>query len=149
MLFRYGVVVLFEAGRDTAERFLASVDPFVSEPLPIPEQDEAQPVIRTGTDQRLDSSGNIVLRERTIERLQLGADVLAKNLVLAHYETRIAAIFDRIEPLAATLRKKGRAGARSRELLQHIGKCAGDAAQNGRSRRNRRETRAALGAPGA
>lgn len=66
------------------------------------------------------SSGNIVLRERTIERLQLGADVLAKNLVLAHYETRIAAIFDRIEPLAATLRK--RAGpARGRELLQHIG----------------------------
>lgn len=147
VLFRYGVVVLFGAGRDTAERFLASVDPFVSEPLPIPEQDEAQLVIRTGTDQRLDSSGNIVLRERTIERLQLRADVLAKNLVLAHYETRIAAIFDRIEPLAATLRKKGRAGARQGVAAAHR-QCAGDATQNGRSRRNWREARAALGAPG-
>ena len=117
------------------------------EPLPIPEQDEAQLVIRTGTDQRLDSSGNIVLRERTIERLQLGADVLAKNLVLAHYETRIAAIFDRIEPLAATLRKKGRAGARQGVAAAHR-QCAGDATQNGRSRRNWREARAALGAPG-
>jgi uncharacterized Rmd1/YagE family protein len=41
--------------------------------------------------------------------------------MLAHYEFRIAAAFDRIEPLAAALRKKGRTGARSRELLHHIG----------------------------
>jgi required for meiotic nuclear division protein 1 len=107
VLFRYGVVVLFGAGRDIAERFLASIDPFVSEPLPIPEQDEAQLVIRTGKDQHLDSSGNIVLRERTIERLQLVADVLAKNLVLAHYETRIAAIFDRIGAARCDAAQKG------------------------------------------
>jgi len=41
--------------------------------------------------------------------------------VLAHYETRIADIFDRIEPLAATLREKGRPGATGRVLLRHIG----------------------------
>jgi hypothetical protein len=73
------------------------------------------------TDQFVDTAGNIVLPDQTIERLQLVADVLAKNLMLSHYETRIASIFDRIEPLAATLRKQGRTGARSRELLQHIG----------------------------
>jgi len=56
-----------------------------------------------------------------IERLQLVADVLAKNLMLSHYETRIGSIFDRIEPLATTLRNQGRTGARSKELLQHIG----------------------------
>lgn len=87
----------------------------------IPAKQKEHGLSEFGQLQRLDSSGNIVLRERTIERLQLVADVLAKNLALAHYETRIAAIFDRIEPLAATLRKKGRAGARGRELLQHIG----------------------------
>jgi uncharacterized Rmd1/YagE family protein len=121
VLFRYGVAVLFAAPRDAMDRFLASADPFVTEPLPIPEQEEAQLVIRADTDQHVDAAGNIVLREQTIERLQLVADVLAKSLVLAHYEAGIAAIFDRIEPLAATLRKKGRTGARSRELLHHIG----------------------------
>jgi uncharacterized Rmd1/YagE family protein len=53
--------------------------------------------------------------------LQLVADILAKSLVLSYYETRIAEIFDGIEPLAAMLREKGRAGARGKELLRHIG----------------------------
>lgn len=121
VLFRYGAAVLFATPRDAADRFLASIDPFVTEPLPIREQEEAQLVVRADTDQHVDAAGNIVLREQTIDRLQLVADVLAKSLVLAHYEAGIAAIFDRIEPLAATLRKKGRTGARSRELLHHIG----------------------------
>ena len=47
--------------------------------------------------------------------------MLAKSLVLSHYEMRIADIFDRIEPLAATLREKGRPGATGKELLRHIG----------------------------
>jgi len=121
VLFRYGVAVLFGAPREAMDRFLASLDRFVFEPLPVPEREEARLVIRADTDQQVDAAGNIVLRAQTIDRLQMVADVLAKSLVLAHYETAIAAIFDRIEPLAAMLREKGRAGARSRELLHHIG----------------------------
>jgi required for meiotic nuclear division protein 1 len=121
VLFRYGVAVLFGVKREAAERFLASLVPCVTEPLPVPDREEAQLLIRPGADQPIDAAGNIVLREPAIDRVQLVADALAKNLVLAYYETRIAAIFDRIEPLAATLRRTGRAGARSRELLQLIG----------------------------
>jgi required for meiotic nuclear division protein 1 len=121
VLFRYGVAVLFDADRRATDEFLAQIAPFVTDPLPIPQQEEGQLIVRPDAEQSVDADGNIVLRERSIERLQLVADVLAKNLVLAHYETRIAAIFDRIEPLAAMLRNKGRAGARSKELLHHIG----------------------------
>ncbi|HEV2335244.1 MAG TPA: RMD1 family protein [Stellaceae bacterium] len=121
VLFRYGVAVLFAAPPAATDRILASLDPFVTEPFPVREQEDARLVIHADTDQQVDAAGNIVLREHSIERVQLVADVLAKSLVLAHYETGIAAIFDRIEPLAATLRKKGRPGARSRELLHHIG----------------------------
>lgn len=78
-------------------------------------------LVRPETDQHVDLAGNIFVREKPTERLQLVADILAKSLVLSHYETRIAEIFDGIEPLAATLREKGRAGARSKELLRHIG----------------------------
>ena len=121
VLFRYGAVVLFDAAPNAADRFLISLRAFVTEPFPVPEDDEVRLIIRPGSDQHIDAYGNIILRERSIEQLQLVADPLAKNLILAHYETRIAAIFDRVEPLAATLRKKGTTGARGRELLHQIG----------------------------
>lgn len=125
VLFRYGVVVIFGAASDAIDRFLALIAPFVTEPFRVPEQEQAQLVLSADADQLIDAGGNIVFREWTIERLQLVADILAKSLVLAHYETAIAAIFDRIEPLAATLRNKGRAGASSKELLHHIGNVLG------------------------
>lgn len=121
VLFRYGITVLFGAERDAGDRFLASLDAFVTDPLAAPEQEQTQLVIRPGAEQHVDATGTIVLPAQTIERLQLVADILAKNLVLAHYETSIAFIFDQIEPLAAALRQSGRVGGRSKELLRHIG----------------------------
>ena len=121
VLFRYGAVVLFGAATAALDKFVASLRPLVSSALPVPERDDARLLIRPEADQLVDLAGNILLRERTTERLQVVADILAKGLVLSHYETRIADIFDGIEPLAATLREKGRAGARSKQLLCHIG----------------------------
>jgi uncharacterized Rmd1/YagE family protein len=120
-MFRYGAVVLFGAPTAALDNFVASLRPLVTAPLSIPERDDARLLVRPDADQPVDLAGNIFLRERTTEGLQVIADVLAKGLVLSHYETRIADIFDGIEPLAATLREKGRAGARSKELLRHIG----------------------------
>jgi uncharacterized Rmd1/YagE family protein len=119
--FRYGVVVLFDCTPRDAERLLASLDPLLTDKLPAVEQDELKLLIQPGSSQFADAAGNIVLHDRSTERLQVVADVLAKNLILSHYENRLTAIFDGIEPLAATLREKGRAGVPSRELLRHIG----------------------------
>ena len=112
---------MFGATPHAAESFVKSLQPLVTEPFPVPEREQTQIIVNPQADQNVDAAGNIVLSECTIELLQLVADILAKSLVLAHYETGIAAIFDRIEPLAATLRHKGRAGASSKELLHHIG----------------------------
>jgi required for meiotic nuclear division protein 1 len=121
VLFRYGAVVLFGTEPAAAERFLAALDPLLTEKFASPEREDLRVLIRADTEQLIDAAGNIVLRDSTIERLQLVADVLAKNLVLSHYETRLAAIFDRIEPLAANLHQKGRAGVPGKVLQQHIG----------------------------
>jgi len=121
VLFRYGAVVLFGPPSATLDDFVAGLRPLVAAALPVPERDDARLLIRPDADQQVDLAGNIFLREKTTESLQVVADVLAKGLVLSHYETRIADIFDGIEPLAATLREKGRAGARGKELLRHIG----------------------------
>ena len=121
VLFRYGAAVLFGAATAALDDFVASLMPLVTGALPVPERDDARLLIRPESDQQVDLAGNVFLREKTTEGLQVIADILAKGLVLSHYETRIADIFDGIEPLAATLREKGRAGARSKELLRHIG----------------------------
>lgn len=121
VLFRYGAVVVFGAASSVLDNFVASLAPLVTAPLPVPERDDARLLIRPEAEQPVDLTGNIFLREKTTTGLQLVADILAKGLVLSHYETRIADIFDGIEPLAATLRERGRAGARSKELLRHIG----------------------------
>ena len=121
VLFRYGAVVLFGPATAALDNFVASLRPLVTAALPVAERDEARLLIRPEADQVVDLAGNIFLHEKTTERLQVVADILAKGLVLSHYETRIADIFDGIEPLAGTLREKGRVGARSKELLRHIG----------------------------
>jgi required for meiotic nuclear division protein 1 len=121
VLFRYGAVVLFGPATAAIDNFVASLMPLVTGALSVPERDDARLLVRPDADQPVDLAGNILLRETTTDRLQVIADVLAKGLVLSHYETRIAEIFDGIEPLAATLREKGRAGARGKELLRHIG----------------------------
>jgi required for meiotic nuclear division protein 1 len=121
VLFRYGAVVLFGPESPALDDFVKGLASSVVGAFAVPEQDEARLVVRPDSEQFVDPSGNIILRDRSIERLQLVADILAKSLVLSHYEARIAGLFDRIEPLAATLREKGRAGAAGSELLRHIG----------------------------
>ena len=121
VLFRYGAVVLFGAKEPAIQTFVNGIAGSVVGAFPVPEREELQLVIRPDSDQPVDAAGNITLRDRSIDRLQVVADVLAKSLVLAHYETRIGELFDRIEPLALTLREKGRAGAAGKELLRHIG----------------------------
>lgn len=121
VVFRYGVVVLFDAD-DAAERaFLARIAPFVISPFQSCESDLVRLQIGQDLNEGEISPGGIQLRQASLERFQLVGDVLAKSLILAHYETRFTEFFDRVEPVAAKLREKGQAGVSGRWLLRHIG----------------------------
>lgn len=121
VIFRYGAVVLFDVARPAEERFLRSLAPVLVDPLPSPETDEARVSVEADADDQIDLQGTILVKDLSIERLQTIADVLAKSLVLASYESRFAGIFDQTEPLAASLRERGRTGARARDLMRRIG----------------------------
>jgi uncharacterized Rmd1/YagE family protein len=121
MLFRYGAVVFAGLSAIEEDEVARSLRARISEPMEVPETDHAQILIQPDSDDHIDPSGAIVLKEASPERLQIVADALSKSLVLAHYESRIAAAFDRIEPLAARLQRKGRVGSRPRDLLRQIG----------------------------
>jgi required for meiotic nuclear division protein 1 len=120
-LFRYGVAVFAGLSATEVEDFIRPLRPRIMEPLESPETDEVKIAINPDGEDQVDPSGTVSLKQATPERLQIIANVISKNLILSHYEARIANAFDQIEPLAARLQRTGRAGARAKELLQQIG----------------------------
>jgi uncharacterized Rmd1/YagE family protein len=121
VVFRYGVVALFDVTADEEAHLLADMAPLVSEPLDEPGREQAHIDIVPGATEHVEPDGTIVLSEITPERAQIVADVLGKDLVLEHYEVRIAAVFDSVEPLAGRLKRLGRRTFSTRELLAQIG----------------------------
>jgi uncharacterized Rmd1/YagE family protein len=121
VLFRYGVVVSLDVQVEAERALLKRLAPLIRDPFKTRETDEVRITVRPDTDDQVDVDGTIVLKEFTIERIQVVADVLAKSLILAHYESRIARAFDRVEPLAQMLRRRGRLGIGGRPLVRQIG----------------------------
>jgi len=121
VLFRYGVCVLFDLDPLEEDSFLTSLKRLVVDPVNPPETEETRLYLHPGGEDRVERSGAIVLAEANPERLQLVADILAKNAVLDHYETQLSAVFDSIEPLAATLQRKGDLFGKGKGLLKQIG----------------------------
>lgn len=118
VLFRYGVVVLFGLNAVEESAFLRDITPFIVEPFSKYESEDVQLYLAPA------SSGvaeGIALEAFNLPRLQLVADVLAKSVILSHYEAALGKTFDRIEPLAISLQRGGRLMHKSRELLEHIG----------------------------
>ncbi len=120
VLFRYGVVVLFDVAAMEEAEFLARLDPYVSHRHTRPETETVKVQV-AGEEQEGMRGEIIVIGHVSVEHLQIIADILAKSVVLARYETQVAANFERIEPLAVNLERKGHGGHHARVLLQHIG----------------------------
>lgn len=121
VMFRYGVVVLFDVTAEEEAHYLADLSRLVHDPLPEPGREAVHVDIIPDATEHVDPDGTVILRDVTPERLQIVADVLAKDLVLDHYEIRVAAVFDRIEPLAANMKQRGRFNVPPRSLVSQIG----------------------------
>lgn len=65
--------------------------------------------------------GNIFLPQFTLKSLQIVADILAKSVVLAHYELQTSSTFDRIEPFAVSLQNTSWSRKQVKELLKLLG----------------------------
>jgi uncharacterized Rmd1/YagE family protein len=122
LLFRFGAVVFIDGSSEQRARVLEQIHEHIVEPLATPLEDElALRVDPAGTEGVGD--GTVVLRERSVEALFVVGDVLAKSLVLEHYETSIGRAFERIEPLAGRLSRAGRPGPGGKALLRQLGEC--------------------------
>lgn len=121
VLMRYGAVVLFNLSPMEEAAFLSHLTSMIRGPFAEPEYEEVEIRLTRDGAEGIDHDGAVLLSEFTLERLQILAYILAESVVLAHYEENVAQVFDRIEPLAADLKFKGRGRFADRELLLHIG----------------------------
>lgn len=119
VLFRYGVMVLFGLSPKEQVSFLADIDPLIRDRFSQPETEVVELNIDPTVTRKIEKV--IRLPEFGLESLQVVADILAKSLVLEHYEASIAKVFDQIEPLASGLQHKAKSKPQGKELLRHIG----------------------------
>jgi uncharacterized Rmd1/YagE family protein len=120
VLFRYGVAVLFDGDADAERALRARLAPLAEAGYASPETEELEVRVEEGRPEGL-QDGALLLQSASLERLQLVAEALSKSVMLGHYEARLAADFDRIEPLALELEHRGRIGGGTREHLRRIG----------------------------
>jgi uncharacterized Rmd1/YagE family protein len=120
VLFRYGVVVFFGVRALDEVRFLETLQLLITNPYANPEIEELE--IHCGKPSLGVQSGAVSLDEISLEKVQVIADALSKNLVLSLYEKKVAGEFDKIEPLAQELATHGKVSANSKTLLSKIGR---------------------------
>lgn len=122
VFFRFGVVVFFDLNLNDQNLVLKKIESFVSEPFADPENEEAEIVISSQTNERgrVSPDGIVILQKAGVSHLQTVAYVIAKSVVLAHYENHVATVFKRIESLITQV-ERGLIPARGKVLVQEIG----------------------------
>jgi required for meiotic nuclear division protein 1 len=120
VLFRYGVAVLFNLSSIEEASFLERLKPFISEPATTMVSEQIEVAFEADTKERI--GNNVIwLRDRSVERIQVVADIFAKSVILEYYENQISKLFERIRPFADAIQNQGVRRPKDRELLRQIG----------------------------
>ncbi|HUJ56984.1 MAG TPA: RMD1 family protein [Kofleriaceae bacterium] len=118
-LLRAGVAVVFGVDPIQQERFIADLGPRVSDKYAKLELERA--IVKLGDADAVEPDA-LVIKELTLERLQVIAVILGKSVILARYEQEIAEVFQAIEPMAVEMTgSPDRLPWKQRDLVRHIG----------------------------
>jgi required for meiotic nuclear division protein 1 len=119
VLFRYGVVVLIGLSQQQEQKLLEKLSARVSARLDRYEEETAVIKLAEEDEDQVPAGGPILAMSP--ERLLVISDVLAKSVVLAHDERRVAEVFEVIEPFARELATRGKARLNRTGILRLIG----------------------------
>jgi uncharacterized Rmd1/YagE family protein len=121
LLFKFGAVVFFNMTPIEEEGLIEGLAQRILGPLAEREIETAVIVTSPEEEDLLSKSGAIQLKNPDHNRLLLVGEALAVSVALAYDERRIAAAFDKIEPLAATLIKRRLPPGPMSAMLEQIG----------------------------
>lgn len=119
ILLRAGAVVLCGVDPIQQERFLADLAPRITDPYKKHELERA--TVRVGEADGIEPDA-IIVKDVTIDRVQVIAEILGKSVTLARYELSIAEAFNAIEPMAHQMRASPRRLPwKQRDLVRAMG----------------------------
>lgn len=119
-LFRYGVAVFVNIPPLEQQHLIdQTLRSYLEEPIEAGEEESIEVIIAPDQDERVQGE-RVTLRERSIPRLQILVEVMARSVLLADYEARINRRFDMVEPLALKLSRSW-GPQTSSQLLKTIG----------------------------
>ncbi len=121
MLFKFGAVVFFNMTPIEEESLIHGLAQRILGPLAEREIETAVIITAPDEEHLLSKSGAIQVKNTDPNRLLLVGEALAVSVALAYDERRIAAAFDKIEPLAATLIKRRLPPGPKTAMLEQIG----------------------------
>jgi uncharacterized Rmd1/YagE family protein len=121
MLFKFGAAVFFSMTPIEEESLIQGLTQRIAGPLAEREVETAVIVAAPDEEDLLSKTGAIQLKSTGPEHLLLVGEALAVSVALAYDERRIAAAFDKIEPLAAMLVKRRLPPGPKSAMLEQIG----------------------------
>lgn len=119
-LFRYGAVVLFGISPLEEVTFITNLKDIISVPFAFPEVENVE-IHRDANNTGIMKGDTILVPEFELKSLQIVANILAKSVILAYYEIKIASAFESIEPFANRLQEARWSKQQVRELLKQLG----------------------------
>ncbi|MGA9602240.1 MAG: RMD1 family protein [Methylocystis sp.] len=121
VLFKFGVAVLFGLSPLEEDEVLARVGARVAGPTSRSDDETLALELSGEGEEKSQANGRFAVKDMSEAVLLVVADALAKSVALARDERRVNAVFDTIEPIAATLADIGRPPWRRREMLKLVG----------------------------
>jgi uncharacterized Rmd1/YagE family protein len=121
VLFRFGAAVFISLNPLEEESIINGLAGRLSDPLAERESETLQIVIDPASDDQVLPNGMLCLKDSTPERHLLVAEALATSVTLAYDEHRIAQAFDRVVPIASSLKQRKLLGRSQGDLLEQIG----------------------------
>lgn len=120
LIYPFGAIVFFNATTSATVELITRCQRYATQLISTPETEQFSVIIQP------DQPEGIVKNKVSIKRvskahLEIIADALAKSVVIEYHENRIGSIFDKIEPIAKSLKERGKLGYRANDLLKHIG----------------------------
>jgi uncharacterized Rmd1/YagE family protein len=120
IIYPYGAIVFFNATTSATVELITRCQKYVTQLFSTPETEQFTVMIQPDQPEGI-VQNKVSIKRITKEHLEIIGNALSKSVILEYHENRIGSLFDKIEPIAKSLKERGKLGYRANDLLRHIG----------------------------
>lgn len=120
IVYPYGALVFFNATTAATVELIGHCQRFASKLFSTPETEQFMVIIQPDQPEGIVQK-KVIINKVSKERFEIIGDALAKSLILEYHENRIGHLFDKVDPIAKSLKERGKLGYATSDILKHIG----------------------------